>query len=207
MQLDEVKIEVIDRLGGRTDIERRVESWIYDAEIWLARCVTDLPTLDLSVTKRLITGQGEVNITTLLGITPLGLKLLRNKTTGWLMQRFPFEEFRALASQSSSNPIRWVRHGQILYFDPIPSVDTDIIFDYRAMPERTKITVGEEWREILTKLAVHIGWSALMESDKSKMAFSLLPGWAQMRLQQPLTQDEFEAMFDTDLRLSPWLKR
>lgn len=199
--------ELIDRLGGRRDIQDRVTDWLNEAQIVFARSDIELPQLDVT-NATFITQPGQSTYTLIDGGDwPLGeiigVQVMRNQTSDFKMARFDWREFRRISTQASSAPVRWTRYGQMIGLDPQPDDVYSILIDYRRKPTLGTLEVGDVWIEEILKCASFFGWAALGEPQQAQATFSLMPAWLQVRLSTPLTEIEWEAQWDDDMGFQP----
>jgi hypothetical protein len=200
--------EVADRLGGRRDVLARIEDWLNQSQIIFARADIELPALDVTVTKTTVANQATYSLATTgmngLGITNLmGIRVIRNEGGPFKLVRFPWTEFRRIATQASGPPVRWSRYGDLLATDPVSDQIYTLTIDYRRNPVLGTLEFGDLWLEEIIRLATYLGWNALGEPQQAASQLQLLPGWVQQRLMTPLTEEEWEASWDEALGFAP----
>jgi hypothetical protein len=206
--------EIQYRLGGRGDIvtgtPSRVNRWLNSACIILAEADTDIPELEVRSTEVTVvaqaeyvlnaSGSGGFNILNLLGI-----RYLRNTTTGQLLEWMPWREYRELHSQASGSPVRWSRNGNLLAVDPTPAAIESLLVEYRRYPtEDSLVDFTDRYHEDLVSLGTYIGWIALRQYDEAVKVKMMLPQYLQLRLAIPMNQYDWEAASGTKARMIPY---
>lgn len=203
------KTEAQYRLGNRSDVSSgspsRLDNWLNTACVQFAKCEIELPLLETTVTKTLSSGDSEYNIVSDFSLADvIGIRTVRNNTSGQRMSWMNFDVYRSLASQASGAPIRWSRRGNLLVVDPSPNVTTTIQLDYRKRPTASSLAqFDDEWHDTIIDLAAYIGWKALGEPEKAAAKFRLLPAFVQRALQEPTGQDVWEAQAGDRAGLEP----
>lgn len=199
--------EIADRLGGRRDQLDRIQDWLNEAQIVFARSDIELPQLDVTNTTFVTVPNQSTYTIYDNGDWPLGeiigVQTMRNQTSDFKMQRFDWREFRRISTQATSAPVRWTRYGQMIGLDPQPDAGYSILIDYRRKPTLGALEVGDLWLEDVLKCALYFGWAALGEPGQAQSTFSQLPAWLQQRLSVPLSEIEWEAMWDDDMGFQP----
>lgn len=200
--------EVVLRMGRRNDngFTDRVTDWLASAQYKIAQSFIEVPDLEDEVTLAITEGVKEYDLrTTSPPITEIvGLKWLKYEKTGYRLRRFSWDEYRDLVNQASSDPVRWCRRAYTLAFDPIPVTSGySVTIQFRRLPMYGALELGNQWQESVIKLATAIGWSALMEHERSKAVFAELPLILQAAVSQQLDQYQWEAAFDPDLGIRP----
>jgi hypothetical protein len=201
------------RLGNRRDLAGsgvsdgldRLGHWLDSAQARIAKSLLDMPDLEDNVTLTTIDGQSEYDLRTIIppATEIVGIRYVKNTTTGLRLMRFPFVEFRELVDQAEGSPVRWTRLGFNMAFDPEPDDDEDILIEYRRRPRLGTVELDSEWQEEWLKLAEFIGWQALDQPEKATSAFTMLPARLQVLIQQPLDQDQWESLWDVDQKIVP----
>jgi hypothetical protein len=208
----QAKQELQYRLGNRTDLgsgsQDRLSLWLDVAQIQVSSCVISCETLDVvSFPLTTVQGQTEYSLQSILppATNVIGLRDLRNNTTGNKMRRFDWQEYRSLNQQAQGQPLRWARLGYILAFDPQPDNEGPytIFIDYRREPQRGISELPNRFQDSWITAAEWIGWKALLKPERAQAAFALLPAQLQTMLARPLDWDQWDAMWDNDLGIRP----
>jgi hypothetical protein len=210
---NQAKAELKLRLGNRRDLTGsyasdgadRLSNWLDSAQLRIAQSVTEIPALEQSETFDTVATQAEYNLNSLAPALTniMGIRQLRNDTTGIKMLRFPFTEYRTLTEQPSGAPVRWARKGPLIAFDLIPDDEYTIRIDFRRRPVFGNVELESEWHEDWIKLAEFYAWSALNQESRANSVFMQLPPLLQQAIQQPLAQEGFDSLWDTDLAIIP----
>lgn len=196
--------EIADRLGGRRAELDRIEDFLNEAQLWMAKSDIELTPLETNKTFTCTTGVDQYSVRTDLAITDfIGIRYVRNNTTNIGLERFTFREFRQISGQSQAPPVRWSRHGDLFVLDPIPDSAAVLLIDYRREPTLGVLEFGGTWLEPLLRLTTHIAWNAYQEPEMAQAQYRMLPAWMQIRLATPLTEAEWEAMWDDNLGMEP----
>ncbi len=212
------QVELSLRLGGRNDsssgvsFSNRTAQWLNSAQMLMARATIAMPDLEQSATFNLNSGQNEYSfnstippLTDIIGIEQI--QIADTTQTPVLKQRlarFPFREYRALSMQATAQSTRWTRKGYIIAFDPIPDkAGYQILIDYRKQPVMNGVSIPAEFQEQWIKLAVYMAWSALGQNDKAQLTYRELPTTIRTALEQPLDDDQWDAMNDPELGIRP----
>lgn len=201
---DELRLRM-GRGASSTDLDARLKNWLDAAQLRIAQSAIPIPDLEDQTTLRLANGQSEYDlVATRPSLTNIiGIEHVRNSTTGQRMMRFPWVEYRSLTTQATGNPLRWTRRGYVVAFDPQPDTETDVLFEVRKRPELGVVVLPSEWQEDWIRLAAVIGWSALQQHDRTRALTRELPISLQAAINQELSQDEWEANYDSDLAIWP----
>lgn len=197
----EARQELADALGGRTGINTRLDRYLNWAQGWMAKCEIELPRLEVVVTGvRVVDKVSEYNLRSIPGIGDfqdvLGIRLIRNDTDNYRLWRFGWEEYRGLSTQATGSPIRWSRSGNLLSFDPQPDKTYLLRIDYRRRPRRDTVELDSEWHDLWISLALFRAWERLQQYGESVAVFRSLPTWVQTRLQHPLSEEDWENLWD-----------
>jgi hypothetical protein len=200
--------EVLRRLGGRTDAASvdRVGAYLNSAMLRLAKSWLELPLLEENFTLTTVSGQSEYSINE-SEVSPrdvLGIRCVTNVTSGWLMSRFPWREYRAIASQSSGPPIRWARHGNVLAVDSEPDGVYELLIDYRQRPTSDSLDeFDSDWHETIVDIATHLGWTAFQQPQLAGAALGPVPSNVREAISRPMEEMDFEAFWDDELGFRP----
>lgn len=192
--------EVADRLGGRRKEMDRIEDLLNEAQLWLARSDVPLPPLETLVTVTLMLSQAEYSITSDLHIVDrIGFRSIRNQDVQLGLAWFAWKDYRRISQQATGSPTRVTTHGDRIAFDPIPNSQPTLLIDYRRQPVLGRFELDVTWLEWWISIAVHLCWKALNEPALAQSAFNTLPPWLQARLTTPMTENEWQAMWDDEL--------
>lgn len=198
-----IKAEVLERLGGRTNIDSRVEIWINDAYFdLLMRPQFRFHQLDKELfletdplVARYDLDDKAPTIWFILG--------MRNEEDQREIRARDWKTFDRVAT-SYGSPIRYMRFNSIITFDPVPDKTYTIKIRYRNRP--AEISTGEplilerEWEEVLTALSVVKGYLALEEPTKAASALQLYNSLLQAREEVLIREEE-----DIEASISPVL--
>lgn len=193
--------EMLFGLGNRTNLVTRVAVWFDEAQVWLAKSELELPRLETVVTLNTVVNQPEYSLLAAPWSNPndiIGLRLLKNVSTtqNLRLYRFDFDEYRSLSSQAKGPPNQWARKGTTLALDPIPDAIYPIQVDYRRRPLPGVMEVDSEYQTVLIGVGIYLGFVRMQQVGKAREVFSTLPQWVQIRLQEPLSQDQWEMLWD-----------
>lgn len=190
-------------LGNRDDLGSRINTWVNEAQSFLATCDIELPRLERIGFGPLSTvaGTPEYSLTAAPFSNPndiVGIRAVRVTSTSnpLRLRRFAFEEYRSLTTQASGPPNRYARWGNTIVFDPNPDAVYTVIFDYRRYPVLGTIEVENAYQKILMSLSMAIGFERLQQFKEAGAAMALLPQWVSRAWQNPLSQSELEARWD-----------
>jgi len=190
------KRELLYRLGNRTDVSNRADTWLNSAQQLMAASEIDLPRLEVVQNPFYVHEDlSEYDVDDQLGEI-VGIRLVRNETTEMFMTRFTFEEYRNLSSQSTGSPQRWSRKGNLFVIDPKPDGPYELKIDFRRQPYDQTMEVDNRWQEHLITLANAIGFRALRQYNEFTALFSTLPITFQRSLAEPLDQDMWENLWN-----------
>lgn len=198
------------RIGNRTDLgsgsQNRISLWLDMAQIRIASCVIACETLDVVGFPMItVADQSEYGLFQILppATDIIGILDMRNDSQGVKMQRFPWQEYRSLNQQAQGQPLRWTRMGYTLALDPQPDQEYDLLIDYRRNPQRGVSELPNRFQDDWITVAEWVAWKALLKPDRAATAFSLLPSHLQMVFANPLDQNQWEALMDSDLAVRP----
>lgn len=200
--------EIVLRMGrrGDNDFQGRVADWLNTAQYRIASSYVEVPDLEDQLTLPLTEDIQEYDLrTTSPPITDIiGIKWVKNEQTGYNMRRFSFTEYQQLVNQAVGDPLRWTRNAYLLAFDPVPQDSTTTVtVRFRRNPGYGVFELGNQWQDSCMKLATAIGWSAMMEHERSKQIQMELPPILQAAVATQLDQYMWEAAFDPDLGIRP----
>lgn len=165
---DSIKAEVIARLGNRTDIAARSEIWINDAYMELAIA----PRFGFYELDKEDTATTTVNGTRIYALPTdvWWLRVVEDVTNDFLLRKKSVDELDYM-SLTIGRPNRYARFGASVILDPTPDGAYNMRFRYRKRPSELSTgqssVFGREWDEVLTVMAVKIGFEALGEHTKA----------------------------------------
>jgi hypothetical protein len=198
--------EVTLALGNRSDISTRVPQWLNEAQFLMAKCDIELPRLEQTVSSFItVAGTAEYALTATPFSNPtdlLGIRFVKNLTTGVGMWRMNWDDYRKLVQQASSQPNRWTRKGYTLALDPKPDAVYTLEIDYRRRPALATIEIDGEWQGVLIDAATYTGARRLGMDEVAQRARAGIPLMVLKGLQEPLSQDDLETKW-SDATLQP----
>lgn len=200
--------EVILRLGRRldNDFQGRCAQYLNSAIYRIATSFMDVPDLEDYVNILIAPDVNEYDLrTTSPPINEfVGLKWMKYEKTGYRLRRFAYDEYKNLVHQASGDPVRWARNGYTLCLDPKPNTaGYNLVMQFRRLPQQGFLELDSKWHENAIKMAVFIGWSAVMEHERARAVLAELPAQFQLLVQQPIDQAQWESAFDPDLGIRP----
>jgi len=186
---DSIKTEVLNRLGGRTDLASRSEVWINDAYYELLMH----PRFNFFELDKAATASTAANVRSYDLPTDIWYILdIRDNTNNRKLIRSHWDRFDRL-SRPTGQPQRYARFGTTVEFDPTPDAVYTLIVRYKFRPV-TLVTgaspiVPREWDEIITVMATIKGFEALEQPDKAALQRQLLESLLAIRLDVPQLED------------------
>lgn len=200
--------DVVLRMGRRNDnyFLNRAADWLDSAQYRIAASFVEIPDLEDQLSLPMTEAVAEYDLrTTSPPLTDIiGIKWVKNESTGYNMRRFSYQEYQELVNQPSGDPIRWARNGWRFAVDPMPLTSGyDVTVRFRRNPQHGVLELPNQWQDACIKLAVSLGWSALMEHERAKAVLAELPPILQMAIAQQLDQYQWESAFDPDLGIRP----
>jgi hypothetical protein len=185
---DDIKTEVIKRLGNRQDLATRADQWINDAFTEL----TQAPKASF----RELDALYEV-------VAKQGVPRLEVPGDFWfiLSLRDPTRKLDQVHWQVLDKiyrtvglATRFARYQDHLELDPIPSQDTKMIMRYRRRLPTLKAGLGipleREWHEILVTLTVAKGLEALQRFEEAAGYKGVMEQSIASRMDNPLLEDD-----------------
>jgi hypothetical protein len=170
VNVNELRSELIWRLGNRTDLAGRSVTWLNDAyfELLLSPRFTFFE-LDRIYQFETVVMQRVYDVVTM--IPDLWIVLdLRNETMQQKMARFHWSEFDR-KWRVYAVPVRYARYARTVELDPTPDKVYQITMRYRLRPPQLiqdgAHMLTREWDEVLITMAVQKGWEALEQWDKA----------------------------------------
>jgi hypothetical protein len=161
---DEIKAEVIARMGNRQDLDQRADQWIMDAFTELTQA-PKASFRELDALYDCVAVQGKAVLETpadfwfILSLRDVTRKL---DQVHWQVLD---KTYRTIGL-----PTRFARYQDHLELDPIPSEDTPLVMRYRRrLPKLVPglvIPLEREWHELLITLSVAKGITALQRFEE-----------------------------------------
>jgi len=185
---DDIKTEVIRRLGNRQDLSTRVDQWTTDALTEL----TQAPKASFRELDALQEFVAKANVARL--DTPADFWFI-------LSLRVPTRKLDQVHWQvldkvyrTTGMPTRFARYQDFLELDPIPDRDYPMTMRYRrrlpSLQPGLQIPIEREWHEILITLSVANGLAALQRFEESAMHKQMIEGSISGRQDNPLLEDD-----------------
>lgn len=179
MSFNTIKTEVIARLGGRTDLDSRVITWINDAYYELA-LTPRYSFFELDTTSTITTESGTRDYS-ISSITNLWFILgIRDQTNERKVRKSHWTVFDAKTQPSATGqiPTHYSRFEKILTFDPTPGGVYTMLLRFRRRPNEMTVNtnhlLGREWDEPITVLSTIKGYEALEQPEKAASQRTLL---------------------------------
>jgi hypothetical protein len=182
MAFDAIKTEVVARLGGRTDIDTRVDIWINDAyfELLLGPLYA-FHEIEKQATAQTIDTLRAYDLPSDLWF----ILSIRDDTNNRKLRRSHWSSFDK-RSASSGIPNRYARFADTVELDPTPDDAYDLIIRYRIRPDELSSTVapvtGREWDELITVLSTAKGWEALEQQERAAAQWQLFGRLSRQRM-------------------------
>lgn len=185
---DDIKNEVIKRLGNRKDLDARVDQWSMDAFTELTQAPkASFRELDALYEFTAKAGEARAN-------TPADfwfILSLRDRT-----RKLDQVHWQVLdrTYRTIGIPTRFARYQDNLELDPIPAEDTPLVMRYRRRLPKLEpglvIPLEREWHELLVTLAVAKGLSALQRFEEALPFKVSVDQEMSSRLDNPLLEDD-----------------
>lgn len=162
---EDLKTEVIKRLGNRQDLSTRIDQWVNDAFTELAQA-PKAQFRELDALYEVVAKQGAPRLETpgdfwfILSLRDPTRKL--DQVHWQVLDRI----YRTVGLAT-----RFARYQDHLELDPIPSQDTPMVMRYRrrlpTLKSGMEIPLEREWHELLVTLTVAKGLSALQRFEEA----------------------------------------
>lgn len=185
---DDIKSEVIKRLGNRQDLSTRVDQWTMDAFTELTQApkasFRELDALyEFTVPANAPRSGVPADFWFILSLRDRTRKL--DQVHWQVLDR----TYRTLGI-----PTRYARYQDNIEFDPIPAEDTPLVMRYRRrLPELISglpIPLEREWHEILVTLTVAKGLEALQRFEEAIPYKGAVDAALGQRQDNPLLEDD-----------------
>lgn len=185
---DDIKTEVIKRLGNRTDLDARADQWAMDAFTELTQAPkASFRELDAIYDVVATQGQPRMQVPADFWF----ILSLRDKT-----RKLDQVHWQVLDKtyRTVGLPTRYARYQDFIELDPIPSEDTPMVMRYRRrLPRLVKglpIPLEREWHELLITLTVAKGLEALQRWEEAGVHRGAIDVSLATRLDNPLLEDD-----------------
>jgi hypothetical protein len=185
---DDLKTEVIQRLGNRSDLQTRTDTWINDAFTELAQSPkASFRELDAILEFTLPMGQQFMQVPADFWFI-LSLRMVDRK-----LDQVHWQVLDRIY-RTQGMPTRYARYQERIEFDPYPDQDYNMIMRYRRrLPKLIAgmvIPIEREWHELLTTLTVSKGLEALQRFEEAGNYEALLTQDMSGRQDNPLLEDD-----------------
>jgi hypothetical protein len=185
---DDIKTEVIKRLGNRQDLASRVDQWANDAFAEL----TQAPKASFRELDALYDIVAKEGVPRLQVPADFWFILsLRDMT-----RRLDQVHWQVIDQiyRTRGLPTRFARYQDYLELDPIPAQDTPMVMRYRRrLPKLVSgmsIPLEREWHEMLTTLTVSKGLEGLQRWEEATMHRAAIDQNLGQRQDNPLLEDD-----------------
>lgn len=185
---DDLKAEVILRLGNRTDLSERVDMWINDAFTDLAQAPkASFRELDAILEFILYRNQQFLAVPAdFWFILSLRMRDRKLDQVHWqVLDRI---------YRTHGMPVRYARYQDRVEFDPYPDRDYNMIMRYRRrLPKLVAgmiIPIEREWHELLVTLTVSKGLEALQRFEEAAGYNQAIDQDLNFRQDNPLLEDD-----------------
>jgi hypothetical protein len=185
---DDLKTEIIKRLGNRQDLSTRADQWINDAFTDLAQSPkATFRELDALWDFTVVAGQSNLDMPGDFWFV-LSLRMIDRKLDQVHWQVLD----RTYRTQGM--PTRYARYQNRLEFDPVPDKSYDMTMRYRRrlpnLVSGMQIPIEREWHEILVQLTVAKGLEGLQRFEEAAMYNQAIGGSLSSKLDNPLLEDD-----------------
>jgi hypothetical protein len=185
---DDLKAEIIKRLGNRQDISTRVDQWMTDAMTEL----TQAPKASFRELDALYEFVAQPNVFRLelpgdfWFILSLRTPERRLDQVHWQVLD---QVYRTLGQ-----PARFARYQNHIELDPMPDREYPMSMRYRRrlpnMIPGTPIPIEREWHEILITITVSKGLEALQRFEEASMEKQVIEATMATRMDNPMLEDD-----------------
>ena len=185
---DDIKAEVIKRLGNRQDLSVRVDQWSMDAFTELTQApkasFRELDALyEFTATAAIPRAAVPADFWFILSLRDKTRKL--DQVHWQVLDR----TYRTLGI-----PTRFARYQDNIEFDPIPADDVEMVMRYRRrLPKLVagmSIPLEREWHEILVTLTVAKGLEALQRFEEAGLYKGAVDSALIQRMDNPTLEDD-----------------
>jgi len=162
---DDLKAEIIQRMGNRSDLATRVDQWAMDAFTELTQAPkASFRELDAVYTPLVTAGTSQID-------TPADFWFILSMRDIWRKLDQVHWQVIDRSYRTSGIPTRYARYQDHIELDPIPNQDIQYTIRYRKrLPKLTEgliVPLEREWHELLITLSVAKGLSALQRFEEA----------------------------------------
>jgi hypothetical protein len=185
---DEIKDEVIKRLGNRQDLSTRVDQWANDAFTELTQA-PKASFRELDALYEFVASQGVPRVE--VPVDFWFILSLRDKE-----RKLDQVHWQVLDKiyRTVGLPTRFARYQDYLELDPIPAQDRTMVMRYRRrLPKLVSgcvIPLEREWHEMLVTLAVSKGLEGLQRWEEAAVNRQMIDVSLGSRQDNPLLEDD-----------------
>jgi hypothetical protein len=185
---DEIKDEVIKRLGNRQDLSTRVDQWANDAFAELTQA-PKASFRELDALYEFVASQGVPRIEVPADFWFILSLRDRERKLDQVHWQVLDKIYRTVGL-----PTRFARYQDYLELDPIPAQDTTMVMRYRRrLPKLASgcaIPLEREWHEMLVTLAVSKGLEGLQRWEEAAVNRQMIDANITGRQDNPLLEDD-----------------
>ena len=185
---DDIKAEVIARMGSREDLSTRADQWIMDAFTELTQAPkASFRELDALYTVTVLANTPKIPVPAdfwfILSLRDATRKL--DQVHWQVLDR---------TYRTQGIPTRFARYQDNIELDPIPNSNVDLIMRYRRrlpkLIEGMMIPLEREWHELLITLTLAKGLAALQRFEEAVPYKSAVDFEVASRNDNPLLEDD-----------------
>jgi|SRR5215472_1137711 len=196
---DDLKAEIIQRMGNRTDLSSRIDQWAMDAFTELTQAPkASFRELDALYNFTVVAGESRIEVPADFWF----VLSLRDPT-----RKLDQVHWQVLdrTYRTTGRAVRYARYQDYLELDPVPDQDVAMIMRYRRrLPQLAsgmQVPLEREWHELLITLTVARGLSALQRFEESAGHRQSVDGDLASRDDNPgLEEDNYESTIGVRFR-------
>ena len=167
MTLADFRTDVQSALGSKGISDGRMDRWINFGYHDLGGSV-DFETLESDTTTVTVSGTQTIAVPSGTEI----IKLIKDTTNDTLLGWVPKTELCRRSITPTAIPEVWTRHGDLIYFAPVPNAIINMFIIHKDAPTRltsvgSKTVFPDTWDPAVFLLSVHHGLLALGEDARS----------------------------------------
>ena len=167
MTLANFRTDVDSALGSKGIDNTRLDRWINFGYHDLGGSV-DFESLETNTSTNTVSSTQTIAVPSLAEIVKLVKDTTNDKLLGWI----PKAELFRRAITPTATPTNWTRHGDLIYFTPVPNAIIAMFIVYKIAPTRLTssgaVTVfADIWDPAVFLLSVHHGLLALGQEARS----------------------------------------